>query len=784
MDSRLGLPAELSGFVGRASEAAQLAALLEASRLVTVTGPGGVGKTRLALHAAALADDMCLVELSGLRDPELIPDTIALRLGLQRRPGTDWADAAGRTDAVLRELRGRDLLLVLDTCEHLAPACAQFVTAVLRETSGIRVLATSRQPLHVPGEQVLRLGPLFVPDDDAASLADVVTAGGAVQLFAQRARAADGSFTLTAAELPHVIRLCRRLDGIPLAIELAAVRVRALPLRELAARVDAGIAAGTGAKRGGTDRHQTLQAAIGWSYGLCGDAEQSAWRRLSVFAGTFDPVVAADVIADSDLTAQQAADAIRGLVDKSVAFPAAPGRYRLLDTVRDYGAARLSAEGEDEACRERYLARYLEMSTDFRQGFASGEQCHWLGTLRAEHENLRCVLEYALSDARRAEATTMLTSRLAMYWLACAMPEGARWLDRALLQSADPSPWRASLLSACAFIGAWSGAIDAVDHASEAVAVAVRTDDKRFQGVAYKVLHWALCLSGRYDEALEAAAEARRLLTPLNEAAELGGLDVQLAYHRVQTREIEAALEHCRDALHACPPGDYWTRGNADVMRTLAYYTQPGRREECARSARTALWEMLQIGYVAGTAFPLEILAWLSAEEGHCAEAALLLGAAARLWQQTGLKPLGSQAGQAGHNRVAAKAEAALGTARYAELHASGATLPLQRIAAFIGIDTATLPPWLPGAATARGERSPSGDWLSSRDREIAQLVADGLSNREIAVQLRIPPQSIDAQVNDIFAKLGLSTTAQLAVWLRDRVPASLPDELLATPYA
>src|SRR5580692_8531347 len=325
---RWQLPADVSGFVGRSGELARLTGLLGGARLITVAGPGGGGKTRLALRAASdvsHAGGSCLVELSGLTDPELLPDTVALRLGLQR------ADAS-RLEAVIGELRGRRLLLILDTCEHLTDACARFAATVLRETSDIKILATSRQPLHVPGEQVLRLGPLPVP----GSAADGTGAGDAVELFTQRAAAAVSGFTLTEADLPHVIRLCRRLDGIPLAIELAAVRVRALPIAELAARIEAGLGVGTGTRRGTISRHQTLHAAIGWSYGLCTEAEKAAWRRLSVFAGSFDPAVASDVIADAapadgaEIPPERAKQVIEDLVDKSVVLRVGDGRYRLL----------------------------------------------------------------------------------------------------------------------------------------------------------------------------------------------------------------------------------------------------------------------------------------------------------------------------------------------------------------------------------------------------------------------------------------------------------------------
>src|SRR5579863_7691959 len=289
---RRQLPADVSGFVGRSGELATLAGLLDSARLVTIAGPGGVGKTRLALRAAAgadCADGSCLVELSGLTDPELLYDTVAVRLGRQRPHAADTLGSPRRAhaaalDTVLDELGGRQLLLVLDTCEHLAAACAEFAATVLRETSAVRILATSRQPLHVPGEEVLRLGPLCVPGTETAIT--VTEAGDAVELFAQRAAAAVSGFTLTPADLPHAIRLCRRLDGIPLAIELAAVRVRALPVADLAARIGTGLSAGIGTRRGATSRHQTLRAAIDWSYGLCTAAEKAAWRRLSVFEGT------------------------------------------------------------------------------------------------------------------------------------------------------------------------------------------------------------------------------------------------------------------------------------------------------------------------------------------------------------------------------------------------------------------------------------------------------------------------------------------------------------------
>jgi len=290
------LPAEVTGFVGRQQELDALSGLLHTARLVTVTGPGGIGKTRVALRAAAQAasqfsDGSCLVELSGLSDPELLANTIASCLDLPEQ------DARSQLDAITRYLRDRQLLLIMDTCEHLVGACAMLIATLLRATSRVTVLATSRQALSVPGEHAYAIPPLPVPAADASW-----TAGGdAVELLTQRASAAVPGFTVTAANRADIIRLCRRLDGIPLAIELAAVRLRALPLPALADRMDVHFSMLSGG-RGAMRRHQTLDLAIGWSYDLCTPAEQLLWARLSVFAGSFAAAAAEEVCGHGELT--------------------------------------------------------------------------------------------------------------------------------------------------------------------------------------------------------------------------------------------------------------------------------------------------------------------------------------------------------------------------------------------------------------------------------------------------------------------------------------------------
>lgn len=779
------LPADVSGFVGRGDELGRLGGLLRSARLVTVAGPGGVGKTRLALRAARAAGvPCCLVELSALSDPELLADTVALRLGLRR------ADA-GPLGAVLSELRGRRLLLVLDTCEHLAGACARFAAAVLRETSGVAILATSRQPLHVPGEEVFRLGPLPVPDGGATADGPVAEPGSAVELFAQRAAAAVSGFTLTPENLPHVVRLCRRLDGIPLAIELAAVRVRALPVAELAARVEAGVASGTGTRRGGAGRHQTLRSAIEWSYGLCTDAEKAAWRRLSVFAGTFEVPVARDVIAGDDVPAGLADAVIGDLVDKSVVLPAGAGRYRLLDSVREYGADRLAEAGEDAACRERYLARYESLAREYSRRLVSDGQQDRLARLRAEHENIRAALKCGFAggsgdagqdDPGDARAAARLTAALYLYWIMSgSVREGMRWQDRALSRLSAPSPERATALSYRALLAAAVGAAEAIGQASEALSVAAGAGDERVHARACLALQLALTTAGRHAEAIEAADQARWRLESLGARHALRTLDVQLALTHVHTGNSDAAIEYCQRVLRGLAPGERWLRGNAHFLLALAHYQQPGQRDACLSAAGEGLRDALDIGNVIGVAYSLEVLAWLAADAGRCQRAAWLLGAAQALWERTGGRLSGSAVLTGYHDHSVASATAALGTARFAELHAAGGARPLAQVAALAlaGADVLPVLPVLPAPRTARDDGAGAGgEELTAREWEIAALVASGLSNREVAARLVISKRTVDAHVNHIFAKLGLGSRVQLTIWLRNRQTVRPPGEL------
>src|SRR5580692_8377557 len=306
------LPPQATGLVGRQAEIAQVSAALMESRLVTIVGVGGVGKSRVAVRVAGQTagrypDGVHLAELSAVRDPLVLASTVAASLGLPAE------DTRPRLDTVLDYLRERALLLILDTCEHLIDACAALAGEALSAAPAVTLLATSRQRLRVRSESTFRLRPLPVPDvDDEGSDAD------AVALFAQRAAAVVDGFAITPQNRAEVIGVCRALDGIPLAIELATVRLRALPLDQMASRLDDRFHVLTGGKRAGLARHQTLRAAIEWSHDLCTPTEQAVWARLSVFAGAFDLAAAAAVCADDELSRAQVVESLTSLAEKSV----------------------------------------------------------------------------------------------------------------------------------------------------------------------------------------------------------------------------------------------------------------------------------------------------------------------------------------------------------------------------------------------------------------------------------------------------------------------------------
>ena len=699
-------------FVGRQDELAQLTALLSGSRLVTVVGPGGVGKTRVALVAAAQAaasypDGPWIVELSNLRDPLLLPNTVAGVLGLPEQ------DSRSALDALLEYLRDRRLLLILDTCEHLLDACAALTQAVLRAAPRVAVLATSRQPLDMPGEHTFPVGPLPVPETDQSELA---SSDDAVELFALRAATAVPGFAVTPDNVASVVQLCRRLDGIPLAIELAAVQLRTLPLAELLNRLNRRFDVLLGGRPGALARHQTLRTAIEWSYELCSPAQRRLWARLSVFAGRFSIAAVEEVCAEVSLEQPEVVESLIGLVDKSVVLREGEW-YRMLDTLREFGAERLASSGELASCRARHIGRYLARARYFGAHFADDDQMDRYHELRTVHNNLRAALEYALEPedepapsgalpgavtaAAPAGAVATVTSErwrsgaelacsLYGYWqISGLLGEGGYWLTKALDRFPHAGLERAQALVNRGFLRSFQGDIKnalADCEAGTTMALSIGDDGTVARGCQHTQL--TLTFLGRHDEAMQTASEARSRLRACGDRAGELMLMAQLGHLHQLSGRPDRAVSVCEEGLAMLGPSahEQWIRTYLYFVYGIALFQLPGREADCDLMLRKALSGKQELGDVIGMAYALDVLGWLSLKNGSPARTAWLLGAAEPLWERGGSMRFSGTAIMEEFHQQAAKAAAdSLGADSYSATYAAGMSYVRERLDAQVG---------------------------------------------------------------------------------------------------
>jgi predicted ATPase/DNA-binding SARP family transcriptional activator len=465
-EPRHNLPERLTSLVGRSDELGEVAKLVEQYRLVTVTGPGGAGKTSLATElarrlAGGYPDGVWLVELAALRDPGLLPEVVAATLGLSEESAQPGVPPSATVERLASFVADKGLLLVLDNCEHLAAACAGLARGLLEAGPGLGVLATSREVLGVPGEVVWPIPPLAVPTpahDLAPVLAgtdlapEVLVGYDAVRLFVERAAAADPSFTLDGASAPVVAELCRRLDGLPLAIELAAARVRALPPAELALRLQDRFRLLAGGGRAVDPRQQTLRATIDWSWDLLGEPDRRLLRRLSVFSGGWTVPAAETVCGGDGLDPGEILEGLFRLVDRSLVVAAGgdPARFTLLETLRAYGAERLAEAGETQAVTARHTAWCLDL---VEEAAAHRTARPWLRRVAADYDNLRAALDRAMA-APDPETALRLAAALGWYWWTDRTIEGRQLLAGALAlaDGQPPTPQRARALQAAAML--------------------------------------------------------------------------------------------------------------------------------------------------------------------------------------------------------------------------------------------------------------------------------------------------------------------------------------------
>ena len=747
-----GLAPAVTSCVGRRAETAEVRARLDDSRIVTLTGPGGIGKTRLAGEVAQaavgrFADGGAFVELAELRDGALVPNRVADRLGLHEGPNRSVRQG------VLDHLRDRNLLLVLDNCEHLVGACAEFVAEVVRECPGVTVLTTSRQSLGVPGECVVGVPPLVVPAEGAEAPEE----SDAVRLFADRAAAAGTGFRLSAANAGDVADVCRRLDGVPLAIELAAARVRTLSPRQLAERLRQRLGAlGTG-PRTAPERQRTLRAAVVWSHELCSKAEQELWARASVFAGSFDLEAAEAVCAGPDGDPHRVLDLVDGLLDKSVLLREDHGdtvRFRLLETLREFGAERLAEAGETEWAARAHRDWIDRLTARADAEWAGPAQLTWIGRLRLEQANIRAALDWSAADPAEAGAALRIACRVAEHWTLLGLNSEARgWLDRALAAAPPDQPERPLALATAALYSLWHSDVQiASARLAEAEKAAAPGDVPLAAFITYvRALEAMIRLDPRCAELAAAAGDAFQKLGDVRRELHPRYIQgVALAYLgdlETSRRVLHRAIELSR----AC--GDHYYRGIV-LAGLVQAEVQFGDADAAERAAREALQATTKIGSRFQLAYRLDGLAWTAARRGDHERAATLFGAAATVWEAVGSSA--EVAVVLPHLRFKESARLALGEERFAAAFAAGRGMGEERATRF-----------------ALGEDEParpaSGDVLTKREREVADLVASGLSNKDIAAKLVISRRTADTHVQHILAKLGFRSRAQIASWVTAR---------------
>ncbi|MEV4613684.1 AAA family ATPase [Kitasatospora sp. NPDC049258] len=707
------LPADVTSFVGRRAELAALAGLLESARLVTVTGPGGVGKTRLALRGAAEADRAGLfpdgawpAEVSTVRDPLLLGHAVLNALGL-----TD-ATARPPVEVLVERLADRRLLLVLDGCEHLVGPCAELVDTLLRAAPGVRVLATSRQALGSAGEHLLPVAPLPVEPTPGGGPAE------AVALFVDRAAAVLPGFELTEGNRAEVALLCRRLDGIPLAVELAAGRLRALSVAQLNLRLDDRFRLLTGGVRTAPLRHRTLRTAIGWSHELCTMKERLLWARLSVFAGAFDLDAAEYLCAGEGIEAEDLLELIGELVGKSVLLrEEGPNgvRFRMLDTLREYGGQWLRAGGEQHRLLRRHRDWYL--------GVATWGEVEWFGPRQAEtaertrlaHPNLRAALEFSLGEPGEEQLALVLAGTLWFYWVGSGhLGEGRHWLDRALALAPEPTEARAKALWVTGYMAILQGDLArALPALEECRRQALATGDDRALAYAVHRQGCAALIGDAPERAAELFEEALwhyNALGELNSNVLMAMFELGMAYLFLGDGDSgEVWIDRVRELAEE--HGEQWAYAYA--LYALAYARWSVGE---VRRARAYARECVRLNHLfrdlLGIVLAMDVLALLETEgpDGDLVEARVLQGAAHRIWQAVGKPFFGSRSFNGPHLECEQRARDGLTDQEFHEAFRLGGLLDLDAaVSRALGRGGRPGPEGLPGPRPVRPSPVPTG---------------------------------------------------------------------------
>jgi predicted ATPase/two-component SAPR family response regulator len=673
------LPLELTSFIGRGREVSEVEELLGDGRLLTLCGPGGSGKTRLALAVAQevvedFEDGVWWVDLASISDPKLVPLAVAAALGVREVPDRSLAES-------LAEYLGpRNSLVILDNCEHLIYGCAALADALLRRCPYLKILATSREPLRVAGETMWMVPSLSLPDPQWQPNAEQLAGYEALRLFIERAKQASANFTLTDRNAPVVARLCRRLDGIPLAIELAAARVRALTVEQISQRLEDPLSLLTTGNRTAPPRHQTLRAALQWSYELLDEQERGLFERLSVFAGGWDLEAAEAIGADDSAGAAEILDLLSMLMDKSLVIAehdeedGTSLRYRMLEPVRQFGREKLRESAVAQDIPRRHAEYFLDLAERADAELLGSDQARWLQRLRTELGNLRRALEWSLDREDRAELRLRLVAALGRFWGREGFEEGKWWLQVAL--ESDPGGFpvaRAKALGELGFILLFQqNYAPAIAALEEGFAIYKELGDE--VGAAYALANLGqAAVHGAYRERLPSferegaellegglAGHSRAYLLVILGMAAQGEGNLDRAASRLEEGlGLCLGLGSLREATMA-----YFILGNVEIDREHLDRGGPLLLDG-ARITR-------ELGDQLGTAYYVWGLGRVAVLRKNPARAARLWGAAESLRERMGMTLSPFDVTQSGYERDLASVRSSLGAAPFAAAWAEG----------------------------------------------------------------------------------------------------------------
>lgn len=749
------LPTYLTSFIGRRTEVSELTGLLAKGRLLTLTGVGGCGKTRLAVEVAnrvkkRFEDGVVFVDLAPMPDGQLVPRAVAAALGLAD------ASTASAEDALVRLLKGRAVLLVLDNCEHVVAACGAFASTLLESCPRVVILATSREPLNVPGERTWRVPGLAVAEPIAALDHVYLTGFDSVRLFVDRATMANRNFSLTRENAPAVLEVCRQLDGLPLGLELAAVRIRDMPVEELARRLEDRFGLLTAGPRTAAERQRTLRASIEWSHELLDERERVVFRRMAVFSGTFGLSDSAEVCSEGSVKHSDFIDVALRLVEKSLILPEADpeeARYRLLETVRQYAEERLKEAREEAEIRHRHADHFLAVAERGASSHGGPPSPPQLKRLLKDHENLRAALRWY--DTVHSDRLLRLSVAIGGFWLLRGhLGEGRSWLKRALEGSGGEPSVRAAALNWASVL-----ALDQGDIATARNCVADAATVARASGLT-RVLGSCLIRETRNALAegafMRARARCQESIETFQNAGDPWGAAVASYYSALLSafaghyQEASARLDRAVPALHEV--GDALHLAQSLLLR--CFIALESRAYSAARKpAADGLRLSQEIENWFGIPIGLELFAGLAASEGQPTRALRLAGAAEAAREARGHvvePPFG------------AKLQSWLDPARenLGPVAAAAAWEGGRKMATADAIDYAL------GSGKTAQRAVTSAKGLTRREWEIAVLVAQGKTDRELAASHVISPRTAEGHVAKIRAKLGCRSRAQIAAWV------------------